>query len=204
MKGTKVEQLIDAFPLFVRPLGFHAGKSHVEALAEGDDTRNGGILFEDFDRAPTRAGDHFEEDSLFERAESLRSIGREELAPVDERDPVAPLRLVEVRRRQNDGEPFTLEPREKLPEVPARNGIDAGRGLVQNQKLGSVDERAGESELLLHPAREPLGQTTAEGGESHGVEELVSSSAIVANPVDLGEERDVLVDAEIAVEREAL
>jgi hypothetical protein len=67
-----------------------------------------------------------------------------------------------------------------------------------------VDEGAGEGELLLHPARQTLGQPIAKRRETHQLEQAVASRPPVVDAVQLGEEADVLVHREIAVEREAL
>ena len=61
--------------------------------------------------------------------------------------------------------------REQLPELPPRYGIDAGRGLVEQDDLGLVDERARERELLFHAAGELIGQPRAERRELRDVEQ---------------------------------
>ena len=63
---------------------------------------------------------------------------------------------------------------DQVPELPARERIDAGGRLVQNQQVGVVDQRAAEAELLLHAARElaaPAGRRRGRGpvrGEQRG------------------------------------
>ena len=54
------------------------------------------------------------------------------------------------------------------------------------------------------PPGQPLGEAVAEGRHAHHLEQRVAARGVVAHVVDLGEEGDVLVDAEVAVEREAL
>src|SRR5205807_8856282 len=44
------------------------------------------------------------------------------------------------------------------PELTARQRIDAGRRLVQNQQIWVVNERAAERQLLLHAARQLAGR----------------------------------------------
>jgi hypothetical protein len=70
--------------------------------------------------------------------------------------------------------------------------------------LGRVHQRAGERQFLLHAARQLIGSARTEGGQLRHVEQPVARRRIVAHAVDLREERDVLVDREIAVQGEAL
>jgi len=74
----------------------------------------------------------------------------------------------------------------------------------RNSESSFVHERAGEGELLLHATGQPVGESSAEGRKLHHLEQTVAPRAVIADAVDLGEERDVLVDAEIAVEAEPL
>src|SRR5688572_9589933 len=67
-----------------------------------------------------------------------------------------------------------------------------------------MHERARQRELLLHAAGQLIGKTPAEFRQLRHVEEAIAAPAKIADTVNLGEERDVLVDAQVAVEREAL
>ena len=100
--------------------------------------------------------------------------------------------------------PLARKPRQQLPELAARDGIDAGRRLVEQDHIRLVHQGAGESELLLHAAGQPIGQARSKLGELRDLEQPLAPRGVVDNAVDLGEERDVLVDAEIAVQAEAL
>ena len=51
---------------------------------------------------------------------------------------------------------------ERVPELAARDGIDAGRRLVQQQDARLGHQRAGQRQLLLHAAAEPAGQPVGE------------------------------------------
>ena len=133
-----------------------------------------------------------------------RLVEREHLALVQQRDARAALGFVEVRRRHQDGDALREELRQQLPELAARHRVDAGRRLVEHDDLRLVDQRAGQRELLLHAAGELVGEPAAELRELRHLEQAIAPRVEVAHAVDLGEERDVLVDAEIAVEREAL
>jgi hypothetical protein len=48
---------------------------------------------------------------------------------------------------------------EDLPEFPARDGIDPDRRFIQKEERRSVDERAGDSQLLFHASGEFSGKT---------------------------------------------
>jgi hypothetical protein len=43
---------------------------------------------------------------------------------------------------------------DQLPELPPRQGVDAGRRLIQDQEVRVMDERAAKAEFLLHAAAE--------------------------------------------------
>ena len=89
-------------------------------------------------------------------------------------------------------------------ESQARDGIDAGRRLVEQDQLRLVHQRAGQRELLLHAARQLVGQPRAKRRELRHVEQLVAAALVMRDAVDLGKERDVLVNREIAIQAEAL
>ncbi|MCU0257349.1 MAG: hypothetical protein MUF60_11485 [Vicinamibacterales bacterium] len=74
----------------------------------------------------------------------------------------------------------------------------------RNSESRRQNSRAGERELLLHAARQPLRQARAERCELHHVEQPVPASAVLGHAVNLGEEGDVLVDRQVAVEAEPL
>ena len=67
-----------------------------------------------------------------------------------------------------------------------------------------VHQRARQGELLLHAAGQPVGEPVPEWRELRHVEQAVAARLVVAHAVDLGEERDVLVDGQVAVQAESL
>ena len=93
---------------------------------------------------------------------------------------------------------------EQLPELAARDRIDAGRRLVEEDERRLVDERARQRQLLLHAARQLLRQPAAERRQAGQLEQAIARGGVVAQAVDLCEEGDVLVDAEVAVKAESL
>ena len=70
------------------------------------------------------------------------------------RNAVAAVGLVHVRRRDDNGQAARLQVAKQIPEFAARDGVDAGRRLIEEQDFGPMDERAAERELLLHAARQ--------------------------------------------------
>ena len=62
-----------------------------------------------------------------------------ELALVHEGDAIAALGFVQVRRGDEDGEAVGREMRQGVPELAARDRIDAGGGLVEQQHTGAAE-----------------------------------------------------------------
>ena len=92
---------------------------------------------------------------------------------------------------------------DQLPELPARQRIDAGGRLVEDQKIGIVDERAAQPEFLPHAARQLLRRPI---GERAPARCFATSSAIRQSrsaarlPEQPAEELDILADAEVGIE----
>ncbi len=138
---------------------------------------------------------------------TCRGLARnQELSLVDEPDLRAPLRLVEVGRGDEDRHPFPQEVIEYPPEVPARHGIDAARRLVEEEDLGRVDERAGETQLLFHASRQIARETVLERGEVAESEESLDPgrSLLFRHPVKVRVEEDVFHHGQVFVEAEPL
>jgi hypothetical protein len=72
---------------------------------------------------------------------------------VQEGDPRAALRFVEVWRGHHDGQAAREEFGQEFPELTPRHRIDTGRRLVEQQHIRPVNECAREREFLLHAAR---------------------------------------------------
>ena len=138
------------------------------------------------------------------RPQGVRRVDREQLSLVEQRDPRAALRLVQIRRRHDDRDALSEKLGKQLPELAARDRIHTGRRFVEQDQRRLMDQRAGQRELLLHATRQLVGQPRSERRQLRHVEQAVALSLVVADAVNLGEERDVLVDAEIAVEAEPL
>jgi hypothetical protein len=97
-------------------------------------------------------------------------------------------------------------PVDHLPELAARDRVDAPRRLVQEENLRLVQGGDREGELLA-PAERNGGHQVASGVlEAQLGQEPVSPLAdgAVGEPVDAAVQPDVLADPEVLVQREAL
>jgi hypothetical protein len=59
-------------------------------------------------------------------------------------------------RRQDERHAALLEPVQAIPEEVPRLGVEAGRGLVEQEQVRLVDQRPGDREAPLHPAGQRL------------------------------------------------
>ena len=102
--------------------------------------------------------------------------------------------------------PSADEMRERVPELAARHGIDAGRRLIKQQDARLRNQRAGERELLLHAAAEPPGQTIGEAIHIEHAEILIAALIDLPgrNVTEIADVADVFRDAEIGIEAERL
>jgi hypothetical protein len=64
---------------------------------------------------------------------------------------------------------------DQRPELAARERIDARRGLIEDQQVGVVHERAAQPKLLLHPAGELARRAFAKWRQAGGVEQAVDA-----------------------------
>ncbi len=92
------------------------------------------------------------------------------------------------------------------PQVAARDRIDAERRLVEEQQLGLVDQRAGQAQLLLHPAGQLARQAIPKRAEPGEPEQPVQSSPsfLGRHVVQVGVEIEVLLHGEVRVQAESL
>ena len=134
-----------------------------------------------------------------------RALG-DELALVDEAQAVAELGFVHVVGGDHDGRALVGEAPDQPPEVSPRDGVDARRGLVEEDEARRMDEGAGEGEALAvaagQRARE-LALAPREVGEldhpRHAGGPLGSRHL-----VDAGVEGQVLHHGQVVVEGELL
>ena len=91
---------------------------------------------------------------------------------------------------------------DQIPELAARQGVDAGGRLVEHQEIGVVDEGAAERQFLLHTAGELTGGAIGEGIEAGGGEQALDAGAPLGRleAEETGVEVDVLGDRQGRVE----
>ena len=90
---------------------------------------------------------------------------------------------------------------DQVPELPARQGIDAGGGLVEDQQVRVVDQRAAQAELLLHAARQLAGRAVGKRRQPGAGEQAASAGRAPRRLAEqAAEEVDVLGHRERRVE----
>ena len=167
-------------------------------------SRTAGSAADDLRGHVLRVCQHFEQVVRKRRAQRVRLVERQDAALAHQRHARAALGFVEVGRGHEDRDALRQELGQQAPELAARHRVDARGRLVEQDDLRLVHQRARERQLLLHAARQALGQPRPERRQLHHVEQPVPALAVVRHAVDLGEEGDVLVDREVAVEAELL
>jgi len=92
--------------------------------------------------------------------------------------------------------------REDGPEVAARNRIDAGGRLVEDDERGFVDQGADQPQLLLHAARQLLHRAVRHLIEPCGGQQLALALGEVGfgHQAQAGKKVDVLFDRQIGVQ----
>lgn len=65
---------------------------------------------------------------------------------------VAGFGLIQIGGRPEDADAFLRQVLDHLPEVAARDRVDADARLVEQQQPWLLHKRAGKAELLLHAA----------------------------------------------------
>src|SRR5574341_253569 len=176
----------------------------IDPVTEGLDLHDAGPAPENGEGPADLPDNDLKDCALHQVLEPAGLIHDHEASLIHEPDARAPLRLVEVGRGHEDGNPRPAQVREDLPEIPPRDRVHPGGGLIQDEDLGGVDQGAGQGELLLHPAGEFVGEAGPERGQPCKGQKLLPSLLVARDPVDLGEKLDVLINGEVAVEAEPL
>ena len=124
----------------------------------------------------------------------------DDLAVVHRHQPVEALRLVHIgggdrhaRLRATGADGV-----DEVPELAARQQVDAGGRLVEDQQIRIVDQRTAKAELLLHAAGELAGRPVFEWIERGGSQEFAFSWRDARLPTGrtAGQKVDVLEHAE--------
>ena len=157
-------------------------------------------------RAPLILGEQGDEGLLERRGTSpplqlRRRAGGEDAALVHGDQPVEPGGLVHVGRGHDHAHrgAIATDVVDQRPELLSRERVDAGRGLVEDQQVGVVDERGAEPHLLLHAPREFAGGAVVKGGEAGRLEQAGDPRAPFRRPLaeEPGEEVDVFKNAQL-------
>ena len=105
----------------------------------------------------------------------LSFTGRNDFAVIHGAEPVKLLRLFHVGGCDQHAHARTPGTNigDQFPELPAGKRIDTRGGLVKDEEVGIVDQRAAQAELLLHSARKLACRTVDEGIEARCLEQLI-------------------------------
>ena len=126
------------------------------------------------------------------------------LPPLIADEPVEPFRLFHIGGRDDHAHagPARAHALDQLPELPARERIDPGRRLVEDEQVRIVDQAAAQPELLPHPARKLLGRAVGERREAGAGEQFgdLSIARLFRMAEQAPEELDVLAHAEVGIE----
>ena len=110
--------------------------------------------------------------------ERARAPLGDDLGLVHDHEPVAQLLgLVHVVSGQHERDAALLEPVEPVPEQVPGLRVEPGRRLVEEQDRRLVDERSGDRQAPLHPARQRLDLVVGALGELGEFEQLVGTLA---------------------------
>ena len=118
----------------------------------------------------------------------------DDLARADEQQVVAPVGLVHHVARHDDRRPAVGERPEVAPELDAQQRVDADGGLVEEQHLGAMDQRAGERQAPALAAGERPGDASCGGPRARRGRARRSTARLRVGAVGLGEEPRVLAD----------
>ena len=134
-----------------------------------------------------------------------RPLG-DELALVDEAQRVAELGLVHVVGGDEDGGALVGQPPDEPPEISARDGVDARRRLVEEDEPRGVDKGAGQGQPLAVAAGQRARQLPLPLGQVRHPDHLRDPWRALGprHLVHARVEAQVLVDAQVVVERELL
>ena len=148
--------------------------------------------------------------SLERRQELGRRSLRQQPALMQQQHVAAAGRLVEIGGGPHDGHsvgPALLQHRRNdRPQVPTGSRIHTDRRFVEQQQPWPRQQRAGQTELLLHSAGKLAGQTRGERAETGEAQQPCHPLGAQGRGhcMQVGEQVEVLGDAQVLVEAEAL
>src|SRR5216684_949445 len=134
-----------------------------------------------------------------------RTVG-DELAEINVGDVAATLGFVHVVSGDEEGDAVTGKLEEEIPDLAARDGVDAGRWLVEEKKRGLVQHGAAEGEALLPAAGKLRGQAIEVGFEAIELDDFIDAAlqARRVEAVNPAVKLQVFCDCEVVIEAEIL
>lgn len=96
--------------------------------------------------------------------------------------------------------PSAASSAELAPESPLEMNVDRGRGLVQKEDVGFVDEGACQGDALLHSAGESVHRVAGPIGQLAEGDHVVDPAIEAVRLMGRGEEGDVGPGREVVVE----
>jgi len=138
------------------------------------------------------------------RLEVDRRTLRKDAAAIHRDQPVESLRFLHIRGRDNDAHApaAPTDAFDQVPELTSRQRIDPGRGLVEDQQIGIVDQCATEAKFLSHAAGQLPGRSAGERRQTRALQQLRNPHCALgaALPEQPTEKIDILPDAEIGIQ----
>jgi hypothetical protein len=86
-------------------------------------------------------------------------------------------RLLHISGRREDAHAGALRAHaiDQVPKLSARQRIDSGRRLIENEEVGIVDEGTADSKLLPHAAGELSGEPISKLAKAGAIEEFANT-----------------------------
>ena len=131
---------------------------------------------------------------------------REDESPLLQHDQPVGLRvgLLDVLRREHDGAAAARHAAQELPQPRALARVEARRRLVQEHDRGVGDEADRHVQALDVADRELLGGAVRRVDQVDRLEQALGLGVRAREPLELGEQAQVLARAELAVQRGSL
>src|SRR5712691_3120232 len=142
-----------------------------EAGSEGTNLGDGDAVFQELFTEIVEIEMVFDE-----RMDGLPENGGAAAAEVNVGDMAAALGFVHVVSGDEEGDAVTGKLEEEIPELAARDGVDAGRWLVEEKKRRLVQHGAAEGEALLPAAGKLRGQAIEIGFEAIELDDFIDAA----------------------------
>src|SRR5713226_7855905 len=139
-------------------------------------------------------------------AERAGSTVGDELAVINVGDVAAALGFVHVVSGDEEGDAVSAHLEEKVPELAARDRINACGGLIEKEKLGFMQHGAAERQTLLPSTGKLRGQTIQVRSEAVECDDLLDAAleARGFEAVDAAVELQIFGDGQIVIKTEIL